>query len=118
MKKMMKYQKLTILWALFILFICSVNLGGVSHAPLFFAGFDKVTHCGIFFVTVIFWSNGTIRQQKVKFLSYKSAAIITAGAILYGGVIEILLLTIFTWRSGDWGDFASDAIGACMAFFS
>ena len=114
----MKYQKLTILWALFILFICSVNLGGVSHAPLFFAGFDKVTHCGLFFVTVIFWSNGTIRQQKVKFLSYKSAAIITAGAIFYGGVIEILQMTIFTWLNNKKNKKTSDAIGACMAIFS
>jgi len=113
----LKYQRLTILWALFIFTICTVNLGSAGQSHLFFIGFDKVTHCGLFFVLAVFWSNGIIRQQKVKFLSYKSAAIVTAGAMAFGGLIEILQLTIFTWRSGEWGDFESDAIGACMATF-
>lgn len=118
MKAALKYQKLTILWALFIFTICTIKLGGVSNSPLFFVGFDKVTHCGLFFVLTIFWCNGIIRKQKVKFLSYTSAAIVTVCSIAYGGLIEILQMTIFTWRSGEWGDFASDAIGACMAAFS
>lgn len=114
----LKYQRLTILWALFILIICAVNLGPVGHSSIFFTGFDKVTHCGLFFVLVVFCCNGIIRQQKVKFLSYNTAIVITLLATAYGGLIEILQLTIFTWRSGEWGDFFSDGIGASMAAFS
>jgi VanZ family protein len=90
-----------------------VPFGSVSKSPMFFPGFDKLTHCGLFFVLAIFFGNGTI-----KFLSYKSAAVIFAGSLAYGGLIEILQLTIFTWRSGEWGDFFSDAVGAGMAVFS
>jgi VanZ family protein len=118
MKATVKYQRLTILWALFIFTICSINLGKAGQSHLFFIGFDKVTHCGLFFVLVIFWCNGIIRKQKVKFLSYKSAAVVTLVALAYGGLIEILQLTVFTWRSGEWGDFEADTIGACMAIFS
>ncbi|HTI57693.1 VanZ family protein [Mucilaginibacter sp.] len=118
MKPALKYQKLTILWALFIFTICSIKLGGVGKSPMFFVGFDKVTHCGLFFVLTVFWCSGIIRKQKVKFLSYTSAAMVVACAVAFGGLIEILQMTIFTWRSGEWGDFEADAIGACMAAFS
>jgi VanZ family protein len=106
------------LWALFIFIICSVSFGDVGKYPLFFPGFDKLTHCGLFFVLVVFWSNGLLWQQNVKHLSYKSAAIILFFAILYGGLIELLQLTVFTWRSCEWPDFFSDTLGACMAIFS
>jgi VanZ family protein len=118
MKKGLKYQRLTILWALFVLIMCSVSFGPVSKSPLFFPGFDKLTHCSLFFVLVVFWSNGIIRQQNVKFLTYKSAAVILAGCLAYGSLIEILQLTVFTWRSGEWGDLFADMVGAGMAAFS
>jgi VanZ family protein len=38
--------------------------------------------------------------------------------MLYGGLIEILQETIFTWRSGDWNDLFADSVGACMGIFS
>jgi len=118
MKTILKYQRLTILWAFFIFIMCSINMGGVSNAPMFFPGFDKLVHCGFFFVLVVFWSNGIIRQQNIKFLSYKSAAVILIGSLLYGGLIEILQLTVFTWRSGEWDDLFADMVGAGMAAFS
>lgn len=93
-------------------------MGAISSSPMFFPGFDKLVHCGFFFVLVVFWSNGLIRQQNIKFLSYKSAAVILIWCLLYGGAIEILQLTIFTWRSGEWGDLFADMVGACMAAFS
>lgn len=118
MKKSIKYQKLTILWAFFVFIMCSVNLGGVSDSPMFFPGFDKLTHCGFFFVLTVLWANGIIRQQNVRFLTYKSAAVILFWCLVYGGAIEILQLTVFTWRSGEWGDLFADMVGAGMAAFS
>lgn len=115
----LKYHRLTVLWALFIFIMCSIKIGdNVTHLPLFFPGFDKLAHCGFFFVLVVFWCNGIIRQQNIKVISYKSAAIITLIAILYGGSIELLQLTIFTWRSGEWSDFFADSLGASMGIFS
>ena len=114
-----KYQRPTVLWALFVLVMCSIKIGdNITNEPLFFPGFDKLVHTGFFFLLVILWCNGIIRQQKDRLISYKTAAMVTFITILFGGLIELLQLTIFTWRSGEWGDFASDGIGACMAAFS
>jgi hypothetical protein len=74
----LKYHRLTILWALFIFVMCSIKIGdNITHQPLFFPGFDKLVHCGFFFLLVIFWCNGIVRQQNARPISYKSAAIVT-----------------------------------------
>ncbi|MDF2434270.1 MAG: hypothetical protein JWP44_3901 [Mucilaginibacter sp.] len=85
---------------------------------MFFPGFDKLVHCGFFFVMVVFYCNGLIRQHYRKTLSYKRILMVTVAAILYGGLIELLQLFIFTWRSGEWNDLFADALGASMGAFS
>ena len=118
MKALLKYYKPAILWTLFIFIMCSIKLGKVGDSPLFFPGFDKLVHCGFFFVLVVFYSSGLLRQQSQRSLSYKYTITITATAILYGGLIELLQFTVFTWRSGEWGDLFADAVGAFMGAFS
>jgi VanZ family protein len=93
-------------------------LGHVGNSPRFFPGFDKLVHCGFFFVVVVLSANGFIRQQISKRLTFKQALVITLIAIVFGGLIEILQLTVFTWRSGDWPDLFADTVGACMGIFS
>lgn len=115
----LKYQRLTILWALFIFIMCSIKIGdNITHEPLFFAGFDKLVHSGFLFLLVILWCNGIIRQQNGRRISYKTATIVTSVSILFGGLIELLQLTLFTWRSGEWPDLFADAIGACMGILA
>jgi VanZ family protein len=119
MKGQLKYHRLTILWALFIFVLCTIKIGeSITHEPIFFPGFDKIAHCGFFFVLVTFWSNGLLRQQNGRMLSYKSAAMVTVLSILYGALMEVLQLTIFTWRSGEWPDLFADTIGVCMGIFA
>ena len=118
MKVFLKYQRLTVLWALFVFILCDINLGHVGESHLFFPGFDKLVHCGFFFMVVVLMCNGYIRQQNDNDLSYKAAAVVTVIAILYGGLIEILQATVFTWRTGSWDDLFADTVGAGMAIFS
>jgi VanZ family protein len=118
MKIAIKYYWPAILWALFVLTMCCVKLGDVSDSPLFFPGFDKLVHCGFFFVMIVFSSAGYIRQQSLSSLSYKALLLITAIIIAYGGLIEVLQTYVFTWRSGEWDDLFADVIGALMAAFS
>jgi hypothetical protein len=117
MKNLFKYYGPAFLWALFILVMCSIKLGAVSSSPMFFPGFDKLVHCGFFFVLVIFSFYGLSRQQIPAAMPYKPLLFIIAGAIIYGGIIELLQLYIFTWRSGEWDDLFADAVGASMAGF-
>lgn len=118
MKPFLKYHGLTILWALFVFIMCCADLGDVGDSPMFFPGFDKLTHTGFFFTLVVLVCNGIIRQQKPTRLSYKQAVLVALLAIIFGGLIEILQLTIFTWRSADWSDLFADSLGACMGIFS
>jgi len=117
MKNLFKYYGPALWWALFILFMCSIKLGSVSGSPMFFPGFDKLVHCGFFFVLVIFGFYGLSRQQIPAGMPYKAVLFIIATAIIYGGIIELLQLYIFTWRSGEWDDLFADAVGASMAGF-
>jgi VanZ family protein len=114
----LKYQGPTILWALFIFIMCTIKLGKIEGSPLFFPGFDKLVHCGFYFVFVIFYCNGLIRQHHPDGLPYKYVAIVLILAIAYGGTIEILQWLVFTWREGEWGDLFADSVGACMGMFS
>jgi VanZ family protein len=118
MKPILKYYGPAILWALFIFVMCAIDLGDVGRSHLFFPGFDKLTHCGFFFVLMVLYCNGLIRQQSVSAISYKSLTIITLIAVIYGGLIELLQLWVFTWRSGEWNDLFADTVGASMGAFS
>lgn len=107
-----------ILWALFIFIICTVNLGGVSKAPMFFVGFDKLTHCGLFFVLAVLYCYGSIRKFKTRGLRIEIAIKNTIVLISYGALIEVLQKYVFTWRSCEMADLFCDAVGTCMGIFS
>jgi VanZ family protein len=113
-----KYYGPALLWALFILTICSIKMGDIGSGHLFFPGFDKLVHCGLFFVLVVFYCNGFIRKHGQDNLTYLVFVKIIIGAILYGGLIEVLQAYVFTWRSGELADLFADAVGTCMGIFS
>jgi len=118
MKKLLKYQSLTLGWALFILIICCASLGKAAESPLFFKGFDKLTHTGLFFVLTVLTFYGLIRKKENHKLSagiYISVAVIM---FLFGGLIEVLQLKVFTYRSAEWNDLFCDVLGSLMAIFS
>lgn len=117
MKTVLKYYWPAILWAIFIFTLCSVDLGEVGRSSLFFPGFDKLVHCGFFFVLTILWHNGMLRQHFIPGVSYKRLIIILTLSILFGGLIELLQLTVFTWRDAEWGDIFADTVGASMGVF-
>jgi VanZ family protein len=118
MKAFLKYQRLTILWALFVFIMCNADFGGVGKSHLFFPGFDKLVHCGFFFMVVTLAFNGYIRKHGADNLWFKPVFVIAVLAILYGGIIELLQLWVFTWRSGEWNDLFADTVGVGMAIFS
>ena len=118
MNTLLKNQRLTLLWALFVFIMCNAKFGSLGKSHLFFPGFDKLVHCGFFFVFVVLCVNDFLRQRLSSSLAYKQALMITLIAIAFGALIEILQLTIFTWRNGGWDDLFADTVGACMGIFS
>jgi VanZ family protein len=118
MQKLLKYQRLTLLWALFIFLICCVSLGKAGSSPMFFPGFDKLTHTGLFFVLTVFTFYGLIRKPGQVKLSFAIVISVLAIIFLYGGAIELLQWKLFTYRSGDWNDLFCDLLGSLMGIFS
>lgn len=116
MQNLLKYQRLTLIWALFILVICCVSLGKASESHLFFKGFDKITHTGLFFVLTVFTFYGLIRKQ-VR-LSLFMFSVVLIFMFLFGGAIELLQWKVFTYRSAEWNDLFCDVLGSLMGIFS
>ena len=116
MTAFLKYQKLTLGWALFVLVMCNLKMGELGHSPRFFPGFDKLVHCGFFFMFTALTLHGIARKNGN--LTLTSCVKVLVIAIAFGALIEILQLYIFTWRSGEWNDLFADSVGAGMAVFS
>jgi VanZ family protein len=117
MKPKIKYYGPAILWALFILIICLIPMGGVGESHLFFAGFDKLVHCGLFAVLAIFYCAGSIRSWSTRTMRFEIAIKNIIVLISFGALIEILQKYFFTWRTGSWDDLFADAVGAGIGIF-
>lgn len=117
MRYILKYQGLTFIWALFIFILCAIKMGSIGSSHLFFAGFDKLVHCGLFFVLTALISSGAIRASSSHTLTVAQQLLSLLIPVVFGALIEILQAYIFVWRSGEWADLFADTVGAAMALF-
>jgi VanZ family protein len=118
MNGILKYQRLTLWWALFVFLLCTVKMGSVSQAPIFFPGFDKLTHCGLFFVLNVLVCQGMLRNGSLRNLNIALSFFSLLIPITFGAAIEVLQTYMFTWRSGEWADLFADSVGTAMGLFS
>ena len=119
MFKSLRYQYLSILWAIFVVIICEMPPIDTNKAGFtLFEGFDKLAHTGFFFVLTVFLFYGKIRQQAS--YSYRPLTIlkILGITLALGAGIEILQLEVFTYRSAEWWDLFADMTGVGMGIFS
>ncbi len=115
----LRYQYLSILWAIFVVVMCDIPLSDTTSLGVtFFEGFDKLAHTGFFFVLTVLLFYGKIQQQ-VSY-SYRGITLfkILAITISLGALIELLQLYVFTYRSADWWDLFADMTGVGMGIFS
>ncbi|WP_265858063.1 VanZ family protein [Pedobacter sandarakinus] len=118
MYKALKHQKWAIFWTLIILVLCNIHMPDTGGGGFFFEGFDKMTHLGFFFILSVLLFYGKIKyQHSYGFRTLTIFKILLINAIIGGG-IELLQWKVFTYRSGEWWDFACDMLGASMAVFS
>ncbi|HYK75479.1 MAG TPA: VanZ family protein [Daejeonella sp.] len=117
MFKTIKYQSLAILWALVVLILCDMPMSGNTGISVF-PGFDKLAHTGFFFVLTVLLFYGKIKQQNSYSYRFETILKIVLVNVVLGGGIELLQLTIFTYRSAEWWDFFADMVGAGMGIFS
>ncbi|MBC7744921.1 MAG: VanZ family protein [Flavobacterium sp.] len=113
----LKHQYLAIIWSVIVLILCDIPISGTSNIPLF-EGFDKMVHTGFFFVLTVFLFYGKIKQQLSYTYRITTILKIFLITVTLGGGIELLQLTVFTYRSAEWWDFFSDMVGVGMGIFS
>jgi VanZ family protein len=113
----LRYQGLAIGWALFILIICNMRMGDITGDPkMFFPGFDKLTHTGLFFVQTVLVLFALLKQNQK--LSIGALAMVILLMTFFGGLIEVLQWKVFTYRGGEWADLFADVVGIGMGAFS
>ncbi len=119
MLKTIRYQYLSILWAIFVVVMCEMPALDTAKAGIvFFEGFDKLAHTGFFFVLTVFLFYGKIKEQSS--YTYRPLTIfkILLITLALGLIIEILQLKVFTYRSAEWWDLFADMTGVGMGIFS
>ncbi|WP_395627083.1 VanZ family protein [Daejeonella sp.] len=118
MLKTLRYQYLSILWAIFVVIICEMPSSDISPDSFtFFEGFDKLAHTGFFFVLTVLLFHGKIKEQgsyNYRALTILKILLIT---LFLGAAIEVLQYSVFTYRSAEWWDLFSDMIGVGMGIF-
>lgn len=119
MLKTLRYQYLAILWAIFTLIMCEMPMSDTSALGVtFFEGFDKLAHTGFFFVLTVLLFYGKIKEQSS--YTYRSLTILKILVVTFtlGVLIEVLQITIFTYRAAEWWDLFADMTGVGMGIFS
>jgi VanZ family protein len=117
MLRTLKFQWPAIAWAIVVLILCDMPVSS-SGPSIFFEGFDKMGHLGVFFILTVLLFYGKINQQNS--YDYRPLTIVKILLITstLGGGIEILQWTVFTYRSAELWDFIADMLGVGMGIFS
>lgn len=119
MLKTLRYQYLSILWAIFVVIICEIPSSDISPDSItFFEGFDKLAHTGFFFVLTVLLFHGKIKEQgsyNYRIITILKILLIT---LFLGILIEALQHFVFTYRSAEWWDLFADMTGVGMGIFS
>ena len=119
MVRTIKNQYLAILWAIFTLIMCEIPMSNTSSVGVtFFEGFDKLAHTGFFFVLTVLLLYGKIKQQNSYTYRTQTILKILLITLSLGALIEVLQITIFTYRAAEWWDMFADMTGVGMGIFS
>lgn len=114
----MRKYRLSVLWALFALFLCGVNGSSLPKISFDLFEIDKLAHMALFGIQawIIYyegvWKAKVAEKEKV----WKVTLQAFFWSALYGALIEGLQMTVFVGRSFDWADMLADAIGALTVF--
>lgn len=92
----------------------SDNMPGTSY----FEGFDKMAHCGFFFVFTVLLLTGSIVQSKGRASKIKTILITLLITSFFAFGTEALQYYLTTGRQADWWDIFADYVGIGMALFS
>jgi len=108
---------LAILWGILMLLLMGLPSSDLPNTN-YFEGFDKLAHCGFFFVFTTLLLRGGILQGKGRGSKIKTFLIvfIITSALAFG--TEAIQLYFSFGRMADWWDIFADYMGIGMALLS
>lgn len=111
--KFLSKNRNSILWGLVIFILCTMPPSGFPKVTV--SGLDKLVHFGLFAVLtlLVISENNTLRV--LGNVSQKTRLVGIAVSIVYGGLVELLQLKVFTYRGADWFDLIADVMGTLIA---
>ncbi|MBE8713057.1 VanZ family protein [Sphingobacterium hungaricum] len=106
-----------IVWGVIMLILMGAPPQSLPSPPVF-AGFDKLAHCGFFFVFTVLYFRGTIvhskrRATKIKTMFY---ALLLSSMMAFG--TEAIQFYLKMGRMADWWDIFADYVGIGMAMLA
>ncbi len=114
MAHFLKHYPYSTVCTVLICYLClkTISLSGLG--ALNFPGADKLVHWAMYFgLCLLVWGERHLNGRQS---TLRSAALYTIWLpLLLGGAIEIAQEYLTTDRSGDWADFAADALGVLTA---
>ena len=113
LKLLSKYSFIAALsWTVIIFILCCTPGRFIPTTSwLELLSFDKFVHASIFFGLSCLWLVYVYYHFKLTTLSISLTIFL---CIAYGGSLEIMQVTIFSQRSGDWLDFIANSFGCAM----
>ncbi|MCC8174523.1 MAG: VanZ family protein [Odoribacter sp.] len=114
---MMKNKKaigvcvINIIWAITIFVLCVIPSDKIPNPNINIPYLDKWVHFGMFFIMALITCKAL--EYLTPFRLGKIYLITMLIVMIYGGAIELIQEYYFT-RSGEWLDFAADAIGGLV----
>lgn len=105
-----------ILWALFILFVCSIPGEQIPDPPSFFELFilDKLAHAFLFLILALLLGIGFKKQYSSRLLQDHTKLATFLISTAYGALIEGLQYSIFVDRYFENGDLIANGVGALL----
>lgn len=113
----MKHYIWAVLWAVVVVVLCSLPMGGTDDVPKF-PGMDKLVHTGFFFVFTVLLYYGAIRQTGSVGPSWPTSIKVVGFSVAFALFTEYLQWKIFTYRSAEAWDLFADAVGTGMGVFA
>ncbi len=118
--RMLKYifnYSWAIIWGLIVLVLMGMPSPDLPRVR-FFEGFDKLVHCGSFFVFTVLLLLGSIRQSKRRASKIKTVVFTALVAGVFAFLTEGVQLYLEMGRMADWWDIFADFVGIGMALFA
>jgi len=105
-----------ILWGIIMLLLMGLPSKDMPSVA-FFEGFDKMAHCGFFFVFTTLILLGSILSNKDKSSKFKAILLAFLIASFFAFGTEGLQMAMHAGRQPDWWDIFADYTGVGMALF-